>query len=422
MLPPAAWRNRIIGYGEEAPDQLLANDKNWRIHPKTQQDALSGVLREVGVVQNIIVNQRTQKVVDGHLRVALAISANQPTVPVTYVDLDEAEEAKILATIDPLSAMAATDAELLTALLSEVQTGDAALQSLLDNLAGTANVVPAVGLTDEDAAPSTPEAPVSAQGDLWLLGGHRLLCGDSTSIEAVDRLMDGEKADMVFTDPPYGIALIKQQRGRVGGGTRQYPTREFNQIIGDSEPFDPQCLFGYSDQMVVWGGNYFADRLPPSRCWFVWDKKHPIDRTFCGCELAWTTLDRHAKVYESAWDGWTKEGESGSKVHPSQKPIKLCADILSETTEDGALVLDLFGGSGSTLIACEKIKRNARLMELDPKYCDVIVKRWQDFTGKQAMLDGDTRTFDEIANERTAAMPVRDCKAPSAPAVGEQRH
>jgi ParB-like chromosome segregation protein Spo0J len=134
------WRNRIVGYGEEAPDQLLANDKNWRIHPKAQQQALAGVLQEVGVVQNVIVNQRTGKMIDGHLRVMLAISAGQPSVPITYVDLDDAEEAKILATIDPLSAMAATDSDLLGALLEDVTTGDAALQALLDGMAKDAGL------------------------------------------------------------------------------------------------------------------------------------------------------------------------------------------------------------------------------------------------------------------------------------------
>lgn len=139
------WRNRIVGYGEESPEQLLANPRNFRVHPKAQQDALLGVMREVGVVDDVIVNQETGFVVDGHLRVALAISERQPTVPVKYVDLTEAEEALILATFDPIAAMAATDKAQLDALLREVQTGEAAVQAMLAELAKASGVVPSDG-------------------------------------------------------------------------------------------------------------------------------------------------------------------------------------------------------------------------------------------------------------------------------------
>lgn len=142
--PRETWRNRIVGHGEEAPDQLLANPANWRIHPKNQQDALSGVLNELGWIQSVVVSQRSGHVVDGHLRVALAISRNEPSVPVVYVDLDEAEEKLALISLDPLAAMAATDREQLAALLEEVSTGDAALQAMLDGLAQDAGLVPPV--------------------------------------------------------------------------------------------------------------------------------------------------------------------------------------------------------------------------------------------------------------------------------------
>lgn len=137
-----AWRNRIIGHGEEAPDQLLANPRNFRVHPKAQQDALAGVLSEIGLVDEVIVNQRTGFVVNGHLRVALALRSGQPTVPVKYVDLSESEEATILATFDPISALATTDAAKLDELLREVATGEAAVQAMLAELAKDAGIVP----------------------------------------------------------------------------------------------------------------------------------------------------------------------------------------------------------------------------------------------------------------------------------------
>jgi len=146
------WKNRIIGEGDEAPDQLLANPKNARRHPQAQQQALADVLDEVGVVQRVIVNQRTGYVVDGHARIALALRQGQPTIPVVYVDLDEREEALILATLDPISAMATTDAAALDELLRDVHTGSAALQTMLDGLATEAGLY-GVGRDDEPADP-----------------------------------------------------------------------------------------------------------------------------------------------------------------------------------------------------------------------------------------------------------------------------
>jgi hypothetical protein len=153
MVAATQWRSRIVGHGEEAPDQLLANPANWRIHPKPQQDALAGVLDQVGWVQDVIVNRVTGHVIDGHLRVSLAIGRREPSVPVVYVELEPAEEALILATIDPLAAMAATDREQLAALLEDVSTGDAALQAMLDQLAQDAGIVPGVPEPSEQVEP-----------------------------------------------------------------------------------------------------------------------------------------------------------------------------------------------------------------------------------------------------------------------------
>src|ERR1035438_7565684 len=169
------WKNRIVGYGEEAPDQLLANEKNWRIHPKSQQDALKGALSRVGIVQNVIVNRRSGKMIDGHLRAQMAISENQPTVPITYVDLSDEEEALILATIDPVTGMAGTDQELLDSLISDIRLSDLGmdlgmgLNDLLNSLSPDPSLAAAEG---EDEVPAVPENPVTVLGDLWFLGGH----------------------------------------------------------------------------------------------------------------------------------------------------------------------------------------------------------------------------------------------------------
>jgi hypothetical protein len=172
---PVIWQNRITRYGEAAPDQLLANDKNWRTHPQAQQDALEGALRKVGIVQNVVVNERSGKMIDGHLRVQMAISSGQPTVPITYVDLSDAEEALILATIDPVTGLAGTDQKLLDSLITDIRLSDLGmdlgmgLNGLLNGLSPDPSLAAAEG---EDEVPAIPDNPVSRLGDLWLLGGH----------------------------------------------------------------------------------------------------------------------------------------------------------------------------------------------------------------------------------------------------------
>ena len=213
------------------------------------------------------------------------------------------------------------------------------------------------------------------------------MCGDSTKAEDVERLMDGRKADMVFTDPPYGIDVVGD-KGNVGGDTKQAPTTKFRKVIGDDKDFDPSFVLQYSDKVFIWGGNYFAHLLPKSGKWFVWDKNRPEGLTLSDCELAWSNIEGvKVQKFKCTWDGYHKEGESGTRVHPNQKPIKLLQDVLLVISSDDDTILDLFGGSGSTLIAAEQTGRTAFLMELDPLYVDVTVKRWESFTGEKATLE-----------------------------------
>ena len=208
------FRNRIVGSGLEAPDQLLANPKNWRVHPKEQQDALEGILHVVGWVQQVIVNRTTGFVVDGHLRVALALKRGETEIPVLYVELTAAEEALILATIDPIAAMAVTDEKLLAELVDEIRTDDARVEALLGSLVDTRDA-PAVDPEVLDDAPPLPEAPTSKRGDLYQLGNHRLLCGDATVAADWDRLVGPYRADMLVTDPPYDVAYVGGTKDRL---------------------------------------------------------------------------------------------------------------------------------------------------------------------------------------------------------------
>jgi len=223
MKAPEPIRNRIIGTGEEAPDQLLANPRNWRSHPQRHQDLLGDVLEKVGWVQQVIVNQRTGHLVDGHLRVALALRRDEATIPVLYVDLDEDEEAAVLATLDPLAGLAEVDEEKLADLMRDLVKGMPDLRTQMLQLAKTMGVdLTGAPTVDQDEVPAPPKDPVTARGDVWILGDHRLLCGDSTDDADVVRLLAGDKADLVLTDPPYGVAYV--------GGTKDHLTIENDEI------------------------------------------------------------------------------------------------------------------------------------------------------------------------------------------------
>ena len=233
------------------------------------------------------------------------------------------------------------------------------------------------------------------------------MCGDSTSIDAVERLMAGRKADMVFTDPPYGISVVGGAKARNGsiGGAGKVAAGEYRAVIGDDEDYNPAHIFELfpGGKYILWGANYYSDKLPIGGRWFVWDKNRGEGTTFSDCELAWSNIKGIVvKKYKVTWDGMNREGERGKRVHPTQKPVLLSEKILTDFHHEKVIV-DLFGGSGSTLIACEKTARDCRMMELDPKYCDVIIKRWQDFTGQTATLEATGQTYDELKAEREAA-------------------
>ncbi|KKM17279.1 hypothetical protein LCGC14_1677400, partial [marine sediment metagenome] len=406
-----AWPNRIVGHGEEAPDQLLANPRNWRIHPKAQQDALAGVMDQVGWVQEITVNRVTGFVVDGHLRVAMAISREEPMVPVRYVDLSEEEEALVLATLDPLAGMAATAKDALEALLADVQPGSDAVTALLEDVARGAGLNGAKeGLTDPDAVPEAE--PVAKRGDVWVCGDHRVMCGDSTDEEDVAGLMAGEKAVLCLTDPPYGINIVRGLsatdgakpfgrvrqpggrpsgvlKGKVGGPGVVEP-RLYAPVHGDDKPFDPTPLLGLAANHIVFGGIYFNHKLPQGTAWICWDKGVSDEATFSAFELAWTSYEGRHRMYRHTWSGMVRAGpraeELKDRVHPTQKPVGLFAALLTDFTQSGAVIIDPFLGSGTTMIAAERLGRRCYGMEIEPRYVDVAVRRWEDFTGRKAEL------------------------------------
>ena len=245
------------------------------------------------------------------------------------------------------------------------------------------------GNTDPDDVPEVPEEPITKPGDLWILGNHRLLCGDSTDVLAVERLMDGKKADMVFTDPPYGIAYSSSKfDGNTKGLTNKRNKAEM--IIGDESDYDPSfliALFKSAKEIFVCGYQYYPEKLGRGGI-IVWNKKREEEQ---GCphgdfELCWSKNERN-KMCWLRWGGFNNKENGEERLHTTQKPVALAEWFFDNWGKGLHLVADLFGGSGTTLIACEKTSRHCRMMELDPIYCDVIVKRWEDFTGNKAMIE-----------------------------------
>jgi len=232
-------------------------------------------------------------------------------------------------------------------------------------------------------------------GDVYQLGEHRLVCGDSTKIEDVEKLMNGEKADMVFTDPPYGINLDTDYSGMIG----IHKGNKYPKVIGDDKPFDYRWFDWMGDikEQFWWGGDYYVETLPnfgKGGSWFVWDKtgggvspNSTYDKMFgSNFELCWSKQRHKRNVIGYVWKGFfglSKE-DVKKRIHPTQKPTKVCSFFIEQFSKVKYIIVDLFGGSGSTLIACEQTNRKCYMMELDPHYCQVIIDRWEKLTNMEA--------------------------------------
>jgi DNA modification methylase len=233
---------------------------------------------------------------------------------------------------------------------------------------------------EEDDFDATPPAePITVLGDLYEIGEHRLLCGDSTDSDQVAKLMNGSKADMVFTDPPYGMNLNTNyadiHKNHIGEAKNQ------NKIIGDDKDFnflDFYALFEYVKEQFWWGADYYKNEIPKEGCFLVWDKtlgehKERIGNEF---EICWSKQTHKKIIDRIKWVGFVGiKKDDGKRQHPSQKPIELCCRYLNDYSKEKNIIIDLFLGSGSTMVASHQLKRKCYGMELDPKYCDVIVKR-----------------------------------------------
>jgi DNA modification methylase len=370
---------------------LVANPRNPNKHSDAQIKLLAKILKYQGWRSPIVVSKRSGFIVKGHGRLAAARLNGWSAVPVDRQDyINEADEWADMIADNEIARLAEADHAMIRELAIEMPEGfDLDLLGIPDLDLG---VTVELGC-DEDAIPEIVETK-SKLGDLYVLGNHRLLCGDSTNIQHVDKLMNGEKADMVFTDPPYGID--EETDRAFASRSRKAKGNTFNKIIGDESIDTALAGFSISDSLspivCYWGGNYYAHKLPPSPCWLVWDKRVEENQRDMNsdCELAYVKhpTKESVRIFRHLWKGMIKGSEHDSgRVHPTQKPIALAEWCIDELAKESMTVLDLFGGSGSTLIACEKTQRKCFMMELDPHYCDVIVARWEKYTGRKAILD-----------------------------------
>ena len=385
-------------------DRLVPYARNSRTHSDEQVAQIAASIREWGWTTPILVDA-DGGIIAGHGRVLAARKLGISEVPVIIATgwSDEQKRAYVIAD-NKLALNAGWDNELLNLELQELSglgfnmelTGftDEEIKALMP-------VEVTEGLTDEDDTPPVPEQPVTVLGDVWVMGKHRVMCGDSTSVDAVDRLMDGQKADMVFTDPPYGVdyeGINNDSRDGLADLLRQ----AFANYVLASKPGAPVYVF-HSDRCADIFHQVFREHFHfSSMC--IWVKPSIVlsqtdyQSRHEPCMYGWVDGKAHQwhadRKQTSVWE-FGKESVEG---HTTPKPVDLVAYAITNSSRASEAVLDLFGGSGSTLIACEKTNRHARLMELDPKYCDVIVKRWQDFTGKQAVHLESGKTFAEVSN------------------------
>ncbi len=390
---------------------LIPYARNSRTHSDEQVAQIAASIKEFGWT-NPILTDGDNGIIAGHGRLAAARKLGHEEVPtIELVGLTETQKKAYIIADNRLALNAGWDNEMLTIELNDLMADGFALEILgFDPKELNALLEPEVveGLTDEDAVPDVPEEPKTKPGDIYQLGKHRLMCGDSCSTNDMEKLCDGQLVDMWLTDPPYNVAYEGKTKDALTIQNDSMGDDQFRQFLrdayvtadlvmkpgavfyiwhADSEGYNfrgaaqdagwkvRQCLIWKKSTMVMGRQDYHWKHEP---CLYGWKE---------GAGHLWATDRKQTTILE--FDKPSRNGE-----HPTMKPVALFEYQMLNNTKGGDIVLDSFGGSGTTLLAAEKHGRYARIMELDPKYCDVIVKRWEDFTGKKAELI----TFSELEN------------------------
>ena len=390
---------------------LIPYASNSRTHSDAQVAQIAASIREFSFTNPILINSENT-IIAGHGRLLAARKLGMEEVPCIVLDhLTKPQQRALVIADNQLALNAGWDLDMLKAEIEDLNLDDFDISLLgFDDkfLDGLLEPEPTEGLTDEDAVPEVPETPKTVLGDVWMLGNHRLMCGDSTSIDALQTLTHGTLVDMWLTDPPYNVAYEGKTKDALTIQNDSMGNDDFRQFLrdaysaadavmkpgavfyiwhADSEGYNfrgaaydagwqvRQCLIWKKSVMVMGRQDYHWRHEP---CLYGWKN---------GAAHLWASDRKQTTILE--FDKPSRNGE-----HPTMKPVELFEYQMLNNTKGADIVLDSFGGSGTTIIAAEKHGRHARLMELDPKYCDVIIKRWQDFTGKQAVHAETGEPFD----------------------------
>ncbi len=398
-------------------DQLTPYAKNARTHSEDQVAQIAGSMTEFGFVNPILIDE-AGGIIAGHGRLMAAKMLGLKEVPVLRLrHLSETQRRALMIADNKIAENAGWDENTLRSELQALQDedvnlamlgfGEEELDKLLNDLDG------AEGLTDENAAPEIPEKPVSVLGDLWICGEHKILCGDSTLIDSYQTLLGEELADMVFTDPPYNVNYANSAKDKMRGKSRPIQNdnlgADFGAFLYDvctnlmmvckgaiyicMSSSELHTLYGAFSEaggkwstFIIWAKNTFTlGRADYQRQYepILYGWKDGYKHYWCGAR--------------DQGDIWHINKPVKNDLHPTMKPVELVERTLHNSSKTKDIILDAFGGSGTTMIACEKTGRRARLIELEPKYADVIVKRWQDFTGKKAVHAATNKQFDKLS-------------------------
>jgi len=396
-------------------DRLLPYIRNARTHTDQQVAQVAASIREFGWTNPILV-AADGTIIAGHARLAAARKLKMTEVPVIVLDhLTEAQRRALVLADNRLALDAGWDEEMLRVELASLQEDgfdldlvgftDEELEDLLRDPEETRD-----GLTDEDAVPEEQETAITVPGDVWVLGDHRLLCGDATSMDAIQTVLAGGLADMVFTDPPYNVDYVgktakklKIGNDALGGKFYNFLREACTNVLAVTKGAIYICMSsselhtlfraftdagGHWSTFVIWAKHHFTlGRSDYQRMYepILYGWRDGTDHFWCGAR--------------DQGDVWFIKRPMANLEHPTMKPVELVERALRNSSKTSDTILDVFGGSGTTLIACEKSRRQARLIELEPRYCDVIIRRWQEYTGEKALLDGGG-TFDDVAAGR----------------------
>jgi DNA modification methylase len=384
-------------YEQIKVSDLKGYEKNARVHSAEQVQQVVNSIKEFGFTNPVLIDEENI-LIAGHGRTEAAKILGLEKVPAIRLNgLTDAQKKALRIADNQLALNATWDENLLAAELEEIhlENFDLDLLGFDDEFLG--NLLDFE--TDENAAEEKeerekvlrePKEERVKKGDIWQLGKHRLLCGDSTDLEQIKELLQGEKVGLLLTDPPYGINVVKgESLGQGLGIDYQVLYKEVkNDDSTDTAKKNYEIIKDLTENQIIFGGNYFTDFLPPRRCWIVWDKEVTAG-SYADFEMAWTSFDKNAKLYKWIWNGFTRKGEikeeGKGRCHPTQKPVGLFKEIIKDFSGENDLVLDCFAGSGTTLLACETLGRQCLAVEYEEFYCNFILERWEEMTGKKAV-------------------------------------